>query len=135
MQEAVIHLIQDADIVSLHCPLTEGTRNLMSREVLSHMKQGSILINTARGAVVDTEALADLLENGHLFGAGLDVFPDEPHVPQRLKACKRAVLTPHLGTNTVETRYAMAEACSKQILDALSGKEPQNIINRVPWKA
>ena len=135
MQEAVIHLIQDADIVSLHCPLTEGTRNLMSREVLSHMKQGSILINTARGAVVDTEALADLLESGHLFGVGLDVFPDEPHVPQRLKACNRAVLTPHLGTNTVETRYAMAEACSKQILDALSGKEPQNIINGVPWNA
>lgn len=65
----------------------------MSREVLSHMKQGSILINTARGAVVDTESLADLLESGHLFGVGLDVFPDEPHVPQRLKACNRAVLT------------------------------------------
>ncbi len=135
LQDAVIPLIQDADIVSLHCPLTAETRNLMNREVLSHMKQGSILINTARGAVVDPEALADLLESGHLFGVGLDVFPDEPHVPQRLRDCKRAVLTPHLGTNTVETRYAMAEACSRQILDALSGKEPQNIINGVVWKA
>ncbi len=135
LQDAVIPLIQDADIVSLHCPLTAETRNLMNREVLSHMKQGSMLINTARGAVVDPEALADLLESGHLFGVGLDVFPDEPHVPQRLRDCKRAVLTPHLGTNTVETRYDMAEACSRQILDALSGKEPQNIINGVVWKA
>ncbi len=135
LQDAVIPLIQDADIVSLHCPLTAETRNLMNREVLSHMKQGSMLINTARGAVVDPETLADLLESGHLFGVGLDVFPDEPHVPQRLMDCKRAVLTPHLGTNTVETRYAMAEACSRQILDALSGKEPQSIINGVVWKA
>lgn len=135
LQDAVIPLIQDADIVSLHCPLTAETRNLMNREMLSYMKQGSMLINTARGAVVDPEALADLLESGHLFGVGLDVFPDEPHVPHRLMECKRAVLTPHLGTNTVETRYAMAEACSRQILDTLSGKEPQNIINGVVWKA
>lgn len=122
-------LIERSDVLSLHCPLQDSTRGIISREVINRMKPGAVLINTARGAVVDTDALCDAVESGRLFGASLDVYPDEPHVPQRLLGLKRVVLTPHLGSNTMQTRRIMAEACSRQILDALEGKRPENIVN------
>lgn len=111
-------LLAQSDVLSLHCPLTR-------------MKQGSILINTARGAIVDCDALADTLESGHLRGAGLDVYPDEPHIPPRLIALPQVVLTPHIGTNTQETRLRMAEGCARQIADALAGKRPAHVVNGV----
>ena len=122
-------LIVRSDVLSLHCPLTAETRGVISREVISRMKAGSILINTARGAVVDNDALADAVASGHLAGAGLDVFPDEPNIPERLIELERVVLTPHVGSNTYEDRVAMAAACSRQILDVLAGKRPENIVN------
>lgn len=100
-------------------------------ELLARMKQGSILINTARGAIVDCDALADTLESGHLRGAGLDVYPDEPHIPPRLIALPQVVLTPHIGTNTQETRQRMAEGCARQIADALAGKRPAHVVNGI----
>ncbi len=129
LRDAVADVIRDADIVSLHCPLNDETRCLMDADMLSRMKQGSYLINAARGAVIDSNALADALGNGHLAGAGLDVYPDEPHIPECLKQYHNVVLTPHHSANTVETRRAMAEACSRQVLDALSGNRPKNIVN------
>ncbi len=122
-------LLEQADIVSLHCPLTAETRHLMNRAAFARMKEGAMLINTARGAVVDTDALLEALESGRLLGAGLDVFPDEPHVPSALLQHNRVVCTPHIGTNTALTRKEMAEACCYQILDVLSGKRPENIVN------
>lgn len=122
-------LIERSDVISLHCPLTDETRGIISRDVIARMKEGAVLINTSRGAVVDTDALCDALESGHLFGAGLDVYPDEPHVPARLLTLDNAVLTPHSGSNTSQTRCIMAEACSEQILDALAGKRPVSIVN------
>lgn len=122
-------LIARADVLSLHCPLTEETRGIISREVIGRMKPGAILINTARGAVVDNDALADAVAEGRLAGAGLDVFPDEPNVPERLIAQERIVLTPHVGSNTYEDRVAMSQACCRQILDVLEGKRPENIVN------
>ena len=122
-------LLATADVVSLHCPLTDETRGLIDAEAISKMKRGAMLINTSRGAVVDSEALAAAVASGHLAGAGLDVYPDEPHIPACLLEQQRIVLTPHVGANTADTRYAMAEACSKQILDALDGKRPENIVN------
>lgn len=122
-------LIARADVLSLHCPLTTETRGIISRDVISRMKPGAILINTARGAVVDNDALADAVASGHLAGAGLDVFPDEPNIPQCLIDQERIVLTPHVGSNTYEDRCEMARACSRQILDALAGKRPENIVN------
>ena len=122
-------LIGQADVLSLHCPLTGETRGIISREVIGRMKPGAILINTARGAVIDNDALADAVASGHLAGAGLDVFPDEPNIPERLIALERVVLTPHVGSNTYEDRVAMARACCRQILDALAGKRPENIVN------
>lgn len=122
-------VIARADVLSLHCPLTPETRGLISREVMERMKPGAVLINTSRGGVVDTEALCDLLESGHLGGAGLDVYPDEPHVPQRLLTIDNAVLTPHVGSNTLQTRAIMADACCVQILDVLAGRRPTHIVN------
>ncbi len=129
LRDAVADVIADADIVSLHCPLNDETHWLMDADMIAHMKQGSYLINAARGPVIDENALADALESGHLAGAGLDVYPDEPHVPERLKHFHNIVLTPHHSANTVETRRAMAEACSRQVLDVLDGKRPRNIVN------
>lgn len=129
LREAALALISRADVVSLHCPLTSETRALMDRAAFARMKPGSLLINTSRGAVVDSTALADAIECGHLAGAGLDVYPQEPAIPPRLLALSQVVLTPHIGTNTAETRFAMAEACAKQILDALAGRRPEHIVN------
>ena len=122
-------LIARSDVLSLHCPLTEETRGVISREVLARMKPGAILINTARGAVVDNDALAEAVASGHLAGAGLDVFPEEPQIPARLLEQERIVVTPHVGSNTYEDRCAMARACCEQILDVLAGKRPRNIVN------
>lgn len=122
-------ILEKADIVSLHCPLTEETRGLMGEKEFAKMKKGAILINTARGPVVDEEALLAAMECGHLSGAGLDVYPDEPHINPALLKHDRIVCVPHIGTNTVETRFLMARTCSLQVLDALSGKRPENIVN------
>jgi len=122
-------LLAEADVVSLHCPLTEDTRGLMNREAFAKMKPGAILVNTARGAVVDTEALLEALDSGHLRGAGIDVYPNEPSIPEALLTRNNVVCTPHIGTNTVQTRDEMAAACSQQILDALAGRRPMNIVN------
>lgn len=122
-------LIARSDVLSLHCPLTDETRGIISREVIGRMKPGAMLINTARGAVVDNDALAEAVAAGHLAGAGLDVFPEEPRIPQALIDQERVVLTPHVGSNTYEDRCEMARACSRQILDALAGRRPANIVN------
>lgn len=122
-------LLASADIVSLHCPLTAETRGLIGHDAFAAMKPGAMLINTARGAVVDTDALLSAIESGRLAGAGLDVYPDEPQIPQALLTHANIVCTPHIGTNTQQTRDDMARACSRQILDALAGRRPQNIVN------
>ena len=124
-------LLAQSDGLSLHCPLTQETRRLLDRSALARMKQGSILINTARGAIVDCDALVDALESGHLRGAGLDVYPDEPHIPPQLIMLPQVVLTPHIGTNTQETRLRMAEGCARQIADALAGKRPEHVVNGI----
>lgn len=122
-------LLRQADVVSLHCPLTPETRGLINAAAFAQMKPGAILINTARGAVVDTDALLAALDCGRLSGAGLDVYPNEPEIPRELLCHDNAVCTPHIGTNTVQTRNEMAAACSAQILDVLAGRRPANIVN------
>lgn len=122
-------LLKTADVISIHCPLTEHTTNLLSAERLSLMKPTAILINTARGAIVDYQALARMIREEKLFAAGLDVFPHEPHVPAELLTLDRVVLTPHIGTNTPEARYAMARDACIRILEALAGRRPPNVVN------
>lgn len=122
-------ILEKADIVSLHCPLTEETRGLMGKNEFAKMKKGAILINTARGAVIDEAALLEAIESGRLSGAGLDVYPDEPHINPALLQHENIVCVPHIGTNTVETRFLMACTCSEQILTALDRKRPDHIVN------
>ena len=123
-------LLMEADVVSLNCPLTEETRGLMGREAFSKMRKGAVLVNTSRGGVVDTDALIEALADGTLSGAGLDVYPNEPEVPEALAQMENVVLTPHIGTNTHEARKGMAEAAAERILAVRDGKTPENIVNR-----
>ncbi|HWK42346.1 MAG TPA: D-glycerate dehydrogenase [Croceibacterium sp.] len=100
-------LLGASDFVSLHVPGGAETANLIDAKAITAMKPGSFLINTARGGIVDHEALADALDRGHLAGAGLDVYPHEPQVPEALLALENVVLLPHLGSANAETRIAM----------------------------
>lgn len=123
-------LLKEADIISINCPLNEETKGLVSREVIRKMKRGAVLVNTARGGVVDTDALIEALKDGHLAGAGIDVYPNEPEVPEELKTMENVVLTPHIGTNTHEARKGMAEAAALRILAVRDGQTPPNMVNR-----
>lgn len=123
-------LLAEADIISLNCPLTEETRGLIGQAEFDRMKPGAVLINTARGGVVDTGALIAALKGGKLAGAGIDVYPSEPEIPEELKSFENVVLTPHIGTNTHEARKGMAEAAAVRILMVRDGQTPPNIVNR-----
>jgi len=113
-------LLAWADIVSLHCPLTDETRGLISHERIGRLRPGAVLVNTARGGVVDEEALIEALEAGHIGGAGLDVFADEPHVPSALRAHTNVVLTPHVADATPGSEAALVAYCAAEVLAALA---------------
>lgn len=119
-------LIRTSDIVSLHCPLTDETRGLLDESRMRRMKQGSVLVNCARGPCVDEAALARVLEDGHLFAAGLDVYEREPIVHEDLLALPNVVLAPHLGSADDATRERMAAMCVQGVLDVIAGRDPHN---------
>jgi lactate dehydrogenase-like 2-hydroxyacid dehydrogenase len=115
-------LLAEADVLSLHCPLTPETRHLIEAAELGEMKPSAVLVNTARGPVVDEGALAEALAAGTIAAAGLDVFEREPWVEPRLLGLDNVVLTPHLGSATVETRTAMAELAARNAISVLRGQ-------------
>jgi glyoxylate reductase len=121
-------LLQRSDIVSLHVPLTESTRHLIGAAELAVMKPTAVLVNTARGPVVDENALADALENGRLYAAGLDVYDGEPVVNPRLLSAPRVTLLPHIGSATIGTRTRMARLACQGVADVLAGRTPPNAI-------
>jgi glycerate dehydrogenase len=122
-------LFRESDVVSLHCPLTEETRGLVSREHLAMMKTTAFLINTARGAVVDEAALAQALNEGRLAGAGVDVFTQEPPAPDHpLLGAKNCVLTPHVAWATREARERLIETVAENLQRYMEG-EPQNVVS------
>ena len=121
-------LLRTSDVVSLHCPLTPETRGLISAQALAGMKPGSLLINTARGEVVDEAALARALKDGPLAGAGLDVYEREPEVHPDLLGLENVVLAPHLGSATAEAREAMALLAAGNVVQALAGKRPPSAL-------
>ncbi len=117
-------LLATSDVVSLHAPLTAATRHLIGARELALMKPTATLVNTARGAVVDEAALAAALREGTIAAAGLDVFENEPEVHPELLALENAVLVPHLGSATVETRAAMAELAARNAIAVAAGEPP-----------
>ncbi len=123
-------LLASADVVSLHIPLSEHTLHLIGRRELDLMKPSAVLVNTARGPVVDSDALAEALESGSIFAAGLDVYDDEPHVPPRLLAAPRTMLLPHVGSGSLQTRTAMARMAADGVRAILAGERPPNLITR-----
>lgn len=121
-------LLRRSDVVSLHVPLADDTYHLVDARRLASMTSTSVLVNTARGAVVDEAALADALHDRTIFGAGLDVFEDEPAVHPRLLTAPNAVLLPHIGSATVATRTAMARMAAASVLAVLDGRRPHNLV-------
>lgn len=113
-------LLPKSVVLSLHCPLTDQTRGMLDRAALEKLPQGAVIINTARGGIMDENAVIDLLESGRLGGAGLDVYEGEPHLNPRWLKAPRAVLLPHLGSATVETRGAMAQLLCDGLAEALA---------------
>ncbi|WLT33009.1 D-glycerate dehydrogenase [Geothrix sp. PMB-07] len=112
-------LLARSAVLSLHCPLTDQTRGLLDRSALEQLPTGAIIINTARGGIIDENAAIDLLEAGRLGGVGLDVYEGEPRLNPRWLQAPRAVLLPHLGSATVETREAMARLLCDGLAAAL----------------
>jgi glyoxylate reductase len=117
-------LLVTSDIVSIHAPSTPETRHLINKRTLARMKRSAILVNTARGALVDEEALAWALSAPRIAGAALDVFEREPADQPLLKDFENVLLAPHLGSATRETRTAMAELAVRNALAVLNGDEP-----------
>ena len=121
-------LLSRSDIVSLHVPLTESTRHLIGAAELALMKPTAVLVNTARGPVIDENALVDALEAGRLYAAGLDVYDGEPTVNPRLLAAPRLTLLPHIGSATIGTRTRMGRLACQGVVDVLAGRVPANVV-------
>ncbi len=122
-------ILREADIVSLHVPLEPGTRHLIGARELALMRPGSYLVNTSRGPVVDEVALVESLRSGHLGGAGLDVYEQEPQLAPGLADLPNVVLLPHLGSATVETRGRMAELAARNAIAAVRGEQVPHMVN------
>lgn len=122
-------LLKESDIVSLHVPLTDSTRHMIGKEQLALMKPSAILINTARGAAVDEEALVEALNNDQIAGAGIDVFDIEPPLPEDypLLQAKNAIVTPHIGFDSVESMEKRAEIVFDNLYAFLDGKQTNKI--------
>ncbi|WP_337864440.1 D-glycerate dehydrogenase [Ignavibacterium sp.] len=122
-------LVRESDIISLHVPLMEKTKKLLNKKLLSQMKNTSVLINTARGEVIDEEYLISLLKKKKIFAAGFDVYENEPKVNPELLKLENVVLLPHLGSATHEARNAMSELAAKNIIAVLSGRKSLTPVN------
>ena len=121
-------VIREADFLSLHLPLTEETRHVISADVMRSMKKGAIIVNTARGGLIDEAAACQFLASGHLGGMGLDVYEEEPPQKSPLFELENVVLTPHTSAHTTEATEAMADMSVQNLIEVLSGKDCRNII-------
>lgn len=127
-------LLRSSDFISLHVPLTDETRHIVNAETLSKMKDGSFLVNTARGACVNESDLVNALRAGKLAGAALDVFDNEPNINPELIAMENVILTPHIASATKQARTKMGQQATAAILDFFSGKKPENLVNPDAWQ-
>jgi len=122
-------LLKQADFISLHVPLTTSTRHYIGEKEFKLMKKTAVLINTSRGPVVDEKALVEALKNGEIWGAGLDVFENEPDIEQGLMELDNAVIVPHIGSATIETRVNMGLIAARNVISVLNGDKPETCIN------
>lgn len=127
---SLTQLLKESDFISIHAPLTENTHHLISEKELRLMKKTAVLINTARGPIIDEKALAKALREQWIFGAGLDVYEKEPVVSEELIGLKNVVLQPHTGSGTIETRTKMALMAAENMMTGLKGGIPPNCVNR-----
>lgn len=121
-------LLKTADIVTIHAGLTPQTYHLISRERLALMRKDAVLVNAARGPIVDEKALADALADGKLWGAGLDVYEREPEIEKKLFSLDNVILLPHIGSATYATRLKMAMTAARNLMQGLSGETPDNLV-------
>jgi lactate dehydrogenase-like 2-hydroxyacid dehydrogenase len=119
-------LLAAAQFLSIHCPATEDSRGLLNADRIARLPDGAVVVNTARGAVVDDDALVAALQSGKLAGAGLDVFNNEPAIDTRYKTLWNAFLLPHIGSATVETRIAMGDRALDNLDAIVAGREPRD---------
>lgn len=124
------HLLRESDFISLHCKLTRTTEHIIGINEFSLMKKSAYLINTARGKLVDEEALVRSLKSKEIAGAALDVFEFEPKVSKSLLELSNVVLTPHIGVASIDNRYKMAKIAANNIKVALNGGIPKNLVNK-----
>ena len=122
-------MLARADVVTVHVPLTRATRGLIGREAIAKLRPGAIVLNVARGGVVDEVALAEALQSGHLAGAGIDVFEHEPPTGSPLLDAPNTLLTPHLGASTAEAQILVSEEVAAQVLDVLDGRSARYAVN------
>lgn len=122
-------LIKYSDVISLHLPYTPALHHIIGKRELSMMKSSAVIVNTARGQLIDESALADALAENRIFSAGLDVYEKEPLINEKLFSLENAVLLPHIGSATVETRAEMAVMALSDCIAVLTGKKPENIVN------
>ena len=129
------NLIQQSDVISLHCPLTDDTHHLMGGNEFAQMKAGVYIINTSRGAVIDEQALVTNLLSGKIGGAGLDVFEAEPAISRELYLMDNVVLTPHNATGTIDTRIATAREASGSLIRFFNDSRDIPIVNPCIWRS
>ncbi len=122
-------LLRESDFISIHTPLTQETHHLFDHRAFQLMKSTAYLVNTARGPVIDEEALVHALKTGQIAGAALDVFEKEPRAHPDLKTLPNVVMTPHIGSATHDTRNRMAEMAARNLIHCLQGKKPLSIVN------
>jgi len=124
-------LLSLSNFISIHVPLTEKTKHMFSTEAFKKMKNTAILINTARGPVVDEAALVEAIKDGQIRGAALDVFEEEPSIhPELIKMEENVVLAPHIGSASIETRLRMAKMAARNMVQGLKGNRPPNLVNK-----
>jgi len=121
-------LLKNSDFISINVPLTDETYHLLDEKRLNLLKPNAILVNTARGPVVDEKALYKLLKEGKIAGAGFDVYENEPLLTPGLEKLENVVLLPHIGSATFETRSKMSIMVAENVIDALEGKKPKNLV-------
>lgn len=126
-------LYRESDFISIHVPLTDETRGMIGRDAIEKMKHGVIIVNTARGPIVDEHALVDGLREGKIGGAGMDVFETEPNINPELVGMENVILTPHIASATFEAREKMGQLAVDAILKTINGEKPENLVNPEVW--